>query len=71
MNIKIKIADSLNGREYIAKHPRTGLWHGIDRYLQCPITDGYVDREQAKRAWRDNMASQIGDYATRNKCLNV
>ncbi len=64
-----KIADLLQGREFVARHPRTGLWHGMDRVLRCPLTDGFKNKSDAKRAWRDVSASQIGDVMTQKVCL--
>jgi hypothetical protein len=61
-----QIAAKLRGREFVAKHPRTGKWHGMDRILRCPITEGYETKAEAEAAWRMEKAREIGDIATRS-----
>ena len=65
-NILLTIADRFKGRERIAKHPRTGKWHGIDTVLRCPVTDGYTTKDEAREAWRLWNAQMVGDVATRS-----
>jgi len=42
-------------REWVAQHPKTGLWYGIDPVLLIPRTRGFKNREDAKKAWREVM----------------
>lgn len=64
-----ELADKFKGSEFVAKHPKTGKWHGIDRVLRVPITDGFSSKDEAKMAWRYYNARAAGDIATQN--LNV
>ena len=56
-DIVSRVADKLKGKERVAKHPKTGKWHGIDSVLRTPISEvGHDNPDDAKAEWRNYMA---------------
>lgn len=37
----------------VARHPRTGLWHAIDSVLRTPVSEGFKNKSDAEKAYRE------------------
>jgi len=53
-------------KPWIAKHPKNGLYYGIDKTLRCPVTDGFKTNKEAIDAWYRFQATAICDKSTQN-----
>jgi len=57
-------------KPFVAQHPKTGLWYGIDRILRIPVTNGFKTKQEAQTAWQQFVAVYIADVATQDYNLD-
>jgi hypothetical protein len=49
-----------------AKHPKSGLWYGIDRIMRTPCTEGFETKAEAVEAWCCFQALYIADRSSQD-----
>lgn len=42
---------------WVAKHPKNGLYYGIDNVLRCPVTDGFKTKQEAREAYIEYIST--------------
>ena len=71
-NIYKTVSDRVRDKfkPFVAKHPKTGKWHGICKVLRSPNTIGFDKKKDAIEAWYRYETTAICDISTRQNQLN-